>query len=186
MKETIPDPDLWNQVRMGDEVAFEELIRRFYRPLHHYGFKFTRDADLLKDCIQDLFVELWAYRRNIAQTEYVRVYLFKSLRRKLYKDALRRGQTEPFEDGMADGFLHAESFEDELIRTELSAYQRSRLDTLLKTLTDRQQEAVHLKFFAALPNDKIAEVMGLSYQSVGNLLHRAVNKLREGWHGLLL
>jgi RNA polymerase sigma factor (sigma-70 family) len=186
MKKSLSDSGLWNEVRMGDELAFEELIRRFYRPLYHYGFKFTRDVDLLKDCIQDLFVELWMYRRNITQTEYVRVYLFKSLRRKLYKDAVRRGQTEPFEDGMADGFLHSESFEDELVRTELSAYQRSRLENLLKTLTDRQQEAIHLKFFAALPNDKIAEVMGLSYQSVANLLHRAVNKLREGWHGLLL
>ncbi|GAB3327979.1 sigma-70 family RNA polymerase sigma factor [Larkinella ripae] len=171
---------------MGDEVAFEELIRRFYRPLYHYGLKFTRDGDVLKDGIQDLFVELWAYRRNIVQTEYVRVYLFKSLRRKLYKDALRRGLTEPLKEGYSDGFLYEESYEDELIRTELSAYQRSRLENLLKTLTDRQQEAIHLKFFAALGNDKIAEVMGLSYQSVGNLLHRAVNKLREGWHGLLL
>ncbi|MGA0555950.1 RNA polymerase sigma factor [Larkinella sp. VNQ87] len=185
MKKTVPDPDLWEQVRQGDESAFEELIRRFYRPLYHYGLKFTRDADLLKDGIQDLFVELWAYRRNIVQTEYVRVYLFKSLRRKLYRDALRRGGTESLDDGFFE-HEYTESFEEELIRTELSAYQRSRLDTLLQTLTERQQEAIHLKFFAALPNDKIAEVMGLSYQSVANLLHRAVNKLRDGWHGLLL
>ncbi|GAB3249652.1 sigma-70 family RNA polymerase sigma factor [Larkinella harenae] len=186
MEKNRPDSEVWDQVRRGDELAFEELIRRFYRPLYHYGLKFTRDVDLLKDGIQDLFVELWTYRRNITQTVYVRVYLFKSLRRKLYKDALRRGGVEPLEEDFSDGFLYAESFEDELIRTELSAYQRSRLESLLKTLTDRQQEAIHLKFFAALPNDKIAEVMGLSYQSVGNLLHRAVNKLREGWGGLLL
>ncbi|MFC5410554.1 RNA polymerase sigma factor [Larkinella bovis] len=186
MKNNLPDSALWDQVRGGDEVAYEELIRRFYRPLYHYGLKFTRDIDLLKDGIQDLFVELWAYRRNITQTEYVRVYLFKSLRRKLYKEALRAGFTESLEEEYSDGFFYTESFEDELIRTELSAYQRSRLETLLKTLTDRQKEAIHLKFFAALPNDKIADVMGLSYQSVANLLHRAVNKLREGWGGLLL
>ncbi|MGV3558545.1 RNA polymerase sigma factor [Larkinella arboricola] len=185
MKRSLPDSDLWEEVRMGDEPAFEELIRRFYRPLYHYGLKFTRDIDLLKDGIQDLFVELWTYRRNITQTEYVRVYLFKSLRRKLHKSALRNGLAEPLEEDFSDDFFYAESFEDELIRTELSTYQRSRLEALLKTLTDRQQEAIHLKFFAALPNEKIAEVMGLNYQSVGNLLHRAVNKLREGWHRLL-
>ncbi|GAB3927043.1 RNA polymerase sigma factor [Larkinella terrae] len=186
METKLTDPDLWERIRAGDELAFEELIRRFYRPLYHYGSKFTRDVDVLKDGIQDLFVELWAYRRNIAQTEYVRVYLFKSLRRKLYKESIRRGYTESMEDDFLEGSFFEESFEDELIRTELSAYQRSRLENLLKTLTDRQQEAVHLKFFAALPNDKIAEVMGLNYQSVANLLHRAVNKLRDGWHTLLL
>ncbi|WP_128548758.1 RNA polymerase sigma factor [Larkinella soli] len=181
----LPDPLLWKRVRAGEERAFEELIRRYYPPLYQYGLRYTRDMDLLKDSIQDLFVELWIYHRNMAQTEFVRVYLFKSLRRKVFRNAAGEGSREPLDEEAVDHFLISENAEDELIQTELSAYQRSRLHALLRTLSNRQREAIHLKFFAALSNEKIAEVMGLNYQSVANLLHRAVNRLREGWHTLL-
>ncbi|QIP11968.1 sigma-70 family RNA polymerase sigma factor [Spirosoma aureum] len=177
---------LWQQFREGRQDAFQGLVQHFYRELHFYGGRFTRDSDLLKDCLQDLFLDLWTYRHKIVQTSYIRPYLYKSLRRKIYREVMRHStivsdDSVPFDDVCSEEI----TAEQALIRTELSEYQTARLNALLATLSDRQREAIHLKFYAELSNDEIADVLAVNKQSVANLLHRGLTRLRESWPSLL-
>lgn len=177
---------LWQQFREGQEDAFQRLVQYFYRELHFYGGRFTRDSDLLKDCLQDLFLDLWTYRQKIVQTPYIRPYLYKSLRRKIHRETLRTSaivseDTLPFDDVSSEEI----TAEQALIHTELSEYQTARLNTLLAQLSDRQREAIHLKFYAELSNDEIADILAVNKQSVANLLHRGLSRLRESWPSLL-
>ncbi len=177
---------LWQQFRQGSRDAFEQLCQYFYRDLHFYGSRFTRDTDLLKDCLQDLFVDLWVYRHKVIETVYIRPYLYKSLRRKIYREVLRQAsqvgeEMLPFDD--IDN--RNSTAECTLIQTELSEYQSSRLTMLLDRLSDRQREAIHLKFYAELSNDEIADILQVNKQSVANLLHRGLSRLRDDWPTLL-
>lgn len=177
---------LWQQFREGQQEAFQALVQHFYRELHFYGGRFTRDSDLLKDCLQDLFLDLWTYRHKIVQTPYIRPYLYKSLRRKIHREVMRHSvivsdDSVPFDDVSSEEI----TAEQALIRTELSEYQTARLNALLATLSDRQREAIHLKFYAELSNDEIADVLAVNKQSVANLLHRGLSRLRESWPSLL-
>ncbi|MBD2702824.1 sigma-70 family RNA polymerase sigma factor [Spirosoma sp. BT702] len=177
---------LWQQFREGQQDAFQSLVQHFYRELHFYGGRFTRDSDLLKDCLQDLFLDLWTYRHKIVQTAYIRPYLYKSLRRKIHREVLRSTsivgeESIPFDDVSSEEI----TAEQALIRTELSEYQTARLNNLLAQLSDRQREAIHLKFYGELSNDEIADVLAVNKQSVANLLHRGLSRLRESWPSLL-
>lgn len=177
---------LWQQFREGSQRAFQELVQHFYRELHFYGGRFTRDSDLLKDCMQDLFLDLWTYRAKIVQTQYIRPYLYKSLRRKIHRE-MQRHSSIINEDGFAFDDVSSEeiSAEQALIRTELSDYQTVRLNALLEQLSDRQREAIHLKFYGELSNDEIADILAVNRQSVANLLYRGLRRLRESWPSLL-
>lgn len=177
---------LWQQFREGQQEAFQGLVQHFYRELHFYGGRFTRDADLLKDCLQDLFLDLWTYRHKIVQTPYIRPYLYKSLRRKIYREVMRHSSmvsegSITFDDVSSEEI----TAEQALIRTELSDYRTARLNALLAQLSDRQREAIHLKFYAELSNDEIADILAVNKQSVANLLHRGLSRLRESWPSLL-
>ncbi len=77
---------LWDKFLQGDACAFGELMHRHYRDLFNYGTRFTKDKELVKDCIQDLFLSLWKNRLTLSRTEFVKYYLLKSLRRKLSKN----------------------------------------------------------------------------------------------------
>lgn len=177
---------LWQQFRAGSREAFEQLTGYFYRDLYFYGYRFTQDTDLLKDCLQDLFVDLWVYRRKVVDTEYIRPYLYKSLRRKIFRELNRSGA--PLADDELP-FLELDddhpTAEQQLIQTELASYQTSRLNALLSRLSARQREAIHLKFYGELTNDQIADVLNVNKQSVANLLHRGLTRLREEWPSLL-
>ncbi|GAB3985604.1 sigma-70 family RNA polymerase sigma factor [Spirosoma daeguense] len=177
---------LWQQFREGQADAYQAMVQHFYRELHFYGGRFTRDSDLLKDCLQDLFLDLWTYRHKIIQTNYIRPYLYKSLRRKIYRELMRHSAVVSEESVMFDDVSSEEiTAEQALIRTELSEYQTARLNALLAQLSDRQREAIHLKFYAELSNDEIADILAVNKQSVANLLHRGLSRLRESWPSLL-
>ncbi|MBC8152997.1 MAG: sigma-70 family RNA polymerase sigma factor, partial [Bacteroidetes bacterium] len=44
---------------------------------------------------------------------------------------------------------------------------------------------IHLKFYAELSNDEIADILHVNKQSVANLLHRGLSRLRDDWPALL-
>jgi len=51
--------------------------------------------------------------------------------------------------------------------------------TCLKTLSEREQEIVALRFFSGLANKEIARILGLKEGHVGVILYRAIRKLRK-------
>jgi RNA polymerase sigma factor (sigma-70 family) len=49
----------------------------------------------------------------------------------------------------------------------------------LAGLAKRQQEVIYLRFYVDADIDEIAEIMGLNRQSVYNLLHEGLKKLKK-------
>ena len=76
--EVMPDDQqLWLSFRGGDHNAYNLLVRKHANLLFSYGCKFSRDEDFIKDCIQDVFFELWNRREKISHAASVKAYLFK-------------------------------------------------------------------------------------------------------------
>src|ERR1044072_6476462 len=76
---------LWNSFRGGDEQALATIFDRYIKRLHNYGLKILNDRDLVKAAVQDLFIELWKNHSNLGETNSIKFYLYKSLRRKLIR-----------------------------------------------------------------------------------------------------
>ncbi|CAG5006227.1 hypothetical protein DYBT9275_03763 [Dyadobacter sp. CECT 9275] len=173
------DNVLWNYFRSGDENAFGEIARKYYRSLFTYGTKFSRDREFVKDCIQDLYFELWSKRETIGETDFVKFYLLKSLRRKIHRESSRRnwisdeGELD-FETD--DGDL---SIEQKIIEFESNAEKVRLINHHLPLLPKRQQEIIYLKFYENLDNESIAQVMSISRQAAANLLYRSIKELKD-------
>jgi len=169
--------ELWTQFLPGDHLALDALVKRHYNLLYQYGCKFTRDAALVKDCIQDLFLYLWHKRNTINETASVEHYLMKALRRRLGRALSRSGSTEglsfiEFKDANATP-------DDQLIQQEQKAVLADRIRKCILQLSKRQQEIIYLRFYLNASAAEIADIMQLNRQSVYNLLNDALNKLRQ-------
>ncbi len=176
------EKSLWNEFRAGGRVAFEKLLQTHYRGLYHYGAKFSKDGEFVKDCIQELFLELWKNRATLGETSYPRSYLLKSLRRKMYRELYRNrrhAQAEPLEEDYH--FDVAFSAEHLLLREEAAKDTAEKMAHLLNLLPRRQKEIVYLRYFQELEVSEITQVMDITPQSVYNLLHKAVSRLRQYW-----
>src|SRR5579872_2106123 len=171
---------LWNEYRSGNAEAFGALVRVHYRDLLHYGTRFTRDVELVKDCMQDLFLELWINRETISETSFVKHYLLKALRRKLTRRIGRSRYTGSWEELHFESiFSGSPSVESGLIREDGMAELAKKMRHALAGLSKRQQEVIYLRYYVDADIDEMAEIMSINRQSVYNHLHDALKKLKK-------
>lgn len=170
----------WQQFCAGDKNAFGEIAELNYAALHHYGTRFTSDRDLIKDCIQDLFLEVWEKREKLNYVVAIKPYLFQSLRNNLIR---RIKKQSVFSDiSQNEDYPEADiSPESNWIVIETDQLTNNRLRQGIEMLPKRQREALYLRYYENLSYDEIAEVMGLQRQAVANYLQYGIQKLREYW-----
>lgn len=168
---------LWNQLRYGDPHALEIIFDLHIRLLYSYGHKFTGNRSLVEDCIQDLFAEIWEKRARLSETNSIRFYLFKSLRRKIIRNLQKsHHNTNDLEEVSEHSAM---SHEHVLILQQFSEEQLQLLQDALQKLAKRQKEAIFLKFYNQLTYDQIAEVMDLNKRTVYNLISLALDTLQK-------
>jgi RNA polymerase sigma factor (sigma-70 family) len=172
---------LWLAFTKGNRAALNSIFDNNIRTLYSYGNGITKDRDLVADCIQDIFVELWSKRENLANdVKHVKFYLIKALRRKILR---RLSDEERFlrEETLSEGYIAKTecSAEVSLIEYETSEGQAKDIQNAISTLSIRQQEAVHLKFFENMSYENIASVMDIDVKAAYNLVSKSILLLRK-------
>ena len=76
---------LWESLRKGNNLAFSTLYKKYIQSLFNYGMHIHSDRDLIKDCLQELFTEIWDKKESLGQVEKVAFYLFRSFRNLLFR-----------------------------------------------------------------------------------------------------
>jgi RNA polymerase sigma factor (sigma-70 family) len=177
---------LLQRLQQNDEQALAAIMRKYYTALFNYGARFTNDEALVKDCIQEVFISLWQRRENAAGILSPRYYLLRAVKNKvlksLHKHTINAGSIE---GESAYDFLQEFSVEKLIIDKQMSEEQATILRKTMAQLSKRQHELIYLKFYQHLDHAQIAGLMNLSRQSVYNLLHETIQKLRSLWQAEL-
>jgi RNA polymerase sigma factor (sigma-70 family) len=167
--------DIWQSLIAGEEQALGRLYEMYFSVLYNYGIKVVRDKQLVKDCIQDLFIELWKYHSNLGQVHSVKSYLYKSLRRRLLKEVERHRLH--FVDEKYN-FEFVGSYEFHLINEQMDKQQKNELIEAMNKLTKRQKEAIFLKFYENLSYQEVASVMAITIKATYKVVLSAIYTLR--------
>ena len=163
----------------GDVNAFSALYDMYVNLLFNYGCKLTTDRELLKDCIHDVFVKLYTKKTELGIIDNIKSYLIISLKNKLC-DELRRRMfmtDAPVED-LNPTFI-GDNVEYKYLERERWTLQSNRVEHLLAQLSPRQREALTLYYIEEKKYEDICVIMNMNYQSVRNLMHRGITRLRE-------
>ena len=174
--------DAWQKFRKGDHAMLGEVFEDLYPELYYYGLKLVPLADLVKDTIQDIFVDVWFRRHKMQEVRNIKAYFFVSVRRELLKrvkklrqeSAIENTTHEPFDFSRED-FMVKEEADDELTQSLLKS---------LDKLTGRQREVILLRFNHELEFHEISQVLEMNIQSVRNLLFRALDSIRKNMEGM--
>jgi RNA polymerase sigma-70 factor (ECF subfamily) len=172
---------LWQQFKEGDSQALGKLATSHYRVLFNYATKFTKDRELIKDCIQDLFLYLWDHREKLQTSPFVTIYLLKSLRNNLFKKLNQEKKLVADEFDTELPVSEGATVESDIIELELFYENELKIKNILSALPKRQQEVIFLKFYEGLGIEEIADIMDMNRQSVSNLLQRAIHNLKQNW-----
>ncbi len=165
---------LWKQFQDGDRQAYEIVFRRHYTTLYNYGLRITKDVNFTEDRVQDFFVYLIEKRKNLQSLDRIAPYLFVSFRRYLFRQ-LKMNRTKFIDELETDIQYTDDDFAVPGVSEEVAVALRRRINLL----TSSQREALYLRFYNELALEEIAEIMQINYQSVANILYRALKKIRS-------
>jgi RNA polymerase sigma factor (sigma-70 family) len=168
---TQSDRRLVTLVRNGYEAAFEEIVRRYGKPLGRYAATIVGGRS--EDVTQDAFSKaLLALRRSDAEID-LRPWLFRIVRNTALNE-LRDSPPSPeaLAEAIAGGRSPAEEME-----------QREELADLIKrlqTLPEPQRAAIVMRELEGLSHDEIAATLGMSGGAARQAIYRGRRALRDG------
>lgn len=158
---------------------FSQLYNKHIDQLFAFGSRFTSDREMLKDCIQDVFVKLFTRRENLGPIDNVDSYLFISLRNRIHDEFRRNGKITGDEVNDANMQAVAEYEEYNQKRMEQQQELTNNVEKFFEKLSPRQRQIINLYYIEQRKYEDICRIMGINYQSVRNLMHRSISRLRE-------
>ncbi|MEI6949291.1 sigma-70 family RNA polymerase sigma factor [Paraflavisolibacter sp. H34] len=176
------EKELWQQIVDGDRQAYAGLYRDYFKKFYNYGRKFTADALLVEDCIQEVFLDFWTRREAARPIDSPNSYLFSAFRFTLFKKMKQSARYVPSEEVEEGPDFSIDAL---IIGRESDSELQRRLQAALESLTARQREAIFLRFYEGLSYEEVASVLGISVKATYKIMARSLATLKENM-GVLL
>lgn len=168
----------WKQFQSGNDDAYGWLYTTYIQVLFGYGLRFTSDNEIIKDCIHDVFIDLYKNKEKLITPSNVKVYLFVSLKNRLVKVLYKNSLFERI-DSEKVNFTLETTVEEQFIDEEQEHLQQTKIQHILDSLTPRQREIIYYRYIQGLTLDEICIIMDMNYQSTQNLIQRSLKKIKE-------
>lgn len=169
---------IWIRFKAGDLNAFQAIYDGFISNLYAYGAKLAPGFELLDDCIQELFLELYTHRKNLNNPDNLEFYLLKALRRIIFHRIKKENRFINLEENLTKSFL----FELELDNNENEDIRHDKIEVIksaLAELNTSQREILYLKFYNNLSYLEIGEILGVRPDSAKKQVYRIIERLRN-------
>ncbi len=173
------DIELMLRAKSGDDSAFTELMRRHYKGVVNYIYRFTNDKGNSEDLAQEVFLRVYRSVKRYKPQAKFSTWLYK-IATNLCITHVRsgnRGQNvslDEMQENTGDlGDFTSEDPSDLTFRREIG-------DTIfeaLKSLPERERVAIILCKYEDLPYEEVAEVIGCTIGAVKTYVHRGRMKL---------
>ncbi|MDR1720340.1 MAG: RNA polymerase sigma factor [Dysgonamonadaceae bacterium] len=161
----------------NDEQAFVALYHKYVDELFAYGLGLGFERENIKDAIQDTFFKFYINKQQWKGVTRPKYYLLGMLRNRLID--LYRSVNKENATAVADMPFQLEtSVLDDIIEREEKHALEQRVDLLLDLLTERQKEAVYLRFIQELEYEEIGKMLQMTAPAVRKLVSRAVKRMR--------
>ena len=171
--------DLWEEFLKGNDDALSLIYYDFFDMLFCFGAKYTNDKSIVEDCIQNLFISILINKHKQKSVQNIKFYLLKGLKNQLIY-SMRQNQKFIFIENIEElDFQISHSIEKILIDIEISEQQRCFINQIIKRLTNRQKEALYLKYVCGFEYVEVAEVMSVNVESVRTMIYRIIKNLSE-------
>lgn len=179
--------NLWKSLTEGDKNGLEGLYKYFSRALFQHGLSLIADQDFVQDCIQEVFIDIWKYHKSLPKAENVKLYLFRSLSHKIFREAkkAKKGKTNEAEIQL-EMPIFTESRENELIGIQRDEQLQKKMALAINKLPIRQNEVLQYLFFENFSYEETSKVMGINLRSVYTLAWKAILRLKKSYFLFLL
>jgi RNA polymerase sigma-70 factor (ECF subfamily) len=180
--QSLTDVELIAKAISGREDGFEELVRRYQRPITNYVFRMLNDYDASLDVTQEVFIKVYNSLSRYSSEYKFSTWLYRIAHNAAIDYIRRRSPNEQsIETENKDGAYQLQiecpnpTPEQDRERSEW----RTEIEAVVKCLPAVYRELILLRHSQDLSYDEIAVITGLPLGTVKNRLFRAREMMRE-------
>jgi RNA polymerase sigma-70 factor, ECF subfamily len=172
----LDDKNVLSRLKKGDFLAFNQVFYKYYKKVYYFAFCYLKNTHDAEEVAQEVFLNLWKFRKNINEERNFSNYIFKitynavcrifraRLTRKKQMDNLLKNSDK-------DNLFTAPEVEFENLLEEFEMY--------VDRLPAQQKKVFILSTRDRMESEKIAEQMNISLKTVENYLAHANTYLKN-------
>jgi RNA polymerase sigma-70 factor, ECF subfamily len=175
-----PEFDLIMAIADGNEEAFEQLVRRYQKPVMAFVHRYIGDVHLAQDLAQEVFLQIFQAAPRFKPKGMVSSWVFKIAYNRSANELKRRKRMHQFQAEILSG--DRDIWGGPLTDPRAEARTREleeQLTAALVELPEKQRAALLLKVNQGLSYREIGKVLAVSVASVESLIFRARSRLKQ-------
>jgi len=179
---TLADGELVRTAVSGREAAFEELVRRYQRPIASYVYRMVGDYDAALDLTQEVFIKVYNSLSRYRSEFKFSTWIYKIAHNTAIDHLRRHTVRDQIMTADGDGPRSEIAIESRRLTPEQESEReerRSEIESVVQSLPAAYRELIVLRHSHDLSYDEIAEVTGLPLGTVKNRLFRAREAMRD-------
>jgi len=163
-----------------DVAAYQKLFFHFFLPLKGFSFSILKSKETAEETVSDIFIEIWARRKQLLEIEDIKMYLYISVRNASLRRLQQMQKTTMLSlDDLEVEFASADpDAETYLITNELA----HKIDNAIEGLPPQCKIIFKLAKQDNLKYKEIAQLLNISVKTIDNQLSTALKKIASVLH----
>jgi RNA polymerase sigma-70 factor, ECF subfamily len=178
----LADGELVQSALAGRETSFEELVRRYQRPIAAYVYRMVGDYDAALDLTQEVFIKVYNSLTRYRSEFKFSTWIYKIAHNAAIDHLRRHAVRDQALTSGIDGERREVLIESRRLTPEQESERKERrteIESVVQLLPAAYRELIVLRHSQDLSYDEIAEVTGLPLGTVKNRLFRARESMRD-------
>ena len=169
------DKHLLSQIRNNNVEVYKHLFELYYRELYFFSRKFLENREVAEEVVQDVFIALWENRDVLIIKKSIKSYLFTSVKNRSINYLKSKINNINFVN------IDSADSENHILITD-QPLELEELDNLIHkavlSLPPRCKEMFHLSRNSEMTYQEIADVLGVSKETVKFQISEAIKKIK--------
>jgi RNA polymerase sigma-70 factor (ECF subfamily) len=170
---------LWNAVRLGDEKAFDFLVKEQYPNLCNFANRILNNLPEAEEVVQDAFVKLWQNKDQIDLKNSLKSYLYQAVHNLAINklDYLKTNKFKPNKTVSQEQWLHIHNsytIDDTTVQMLEATETEALINKAIDKLPEKCREVFLLSRYDLLSYEEISDKLQLSQNTIRVQIFRAL------------
>lgn len=176
------DNELVHKIHDGDHSAIQWLYKKYYIGLCVYANRFTKNKSSSEEIVQQTFFKLWEKREKLDIKESIQAYLFTTVRNSCLNYIKHEQIVNRYSEAISQRLRENEEFiaisQENGLSIFIAQELEQKISSAINNLPEHCCEIFKLSRFLGLKHSEIAELKGVTLNTVQKQISIALTKLK--------
>ena len=169
---------LLQRLQSGDAKAFQTVFERYFKLLYTEAwYKLENDKEA-EDLVQEFFIEFWERQLFRSVTISLKYYLYQSVRNR----CINRLEHHKVQQRRTDQYAQVQPGDYQPVNKMENNELRDQIENILETIPPESAKVFRLSYMEEHKRKEVADMLGISENTVKTQLARALRHFREKLH----